>query len=298
MPRATAPCSPGIQGRHPRLTWLPVIIGLLVMYVPVYRDLAVRFWDHGNQIHEPIVLAVALYLAWRYRSAFSATSPARTYPLAGSLLLALGLISYIIGHSQHIPVFDVGSQLPVFLGVLLLTLGWPGIKALWFPVLFLAFMVPLPGFIVAAVTVPLKQHVSSFAEHILYAMHYPIARNGVVITIGAYQLVIANACAGMHSIFSLSAMGILYLFVMRHSRMLRNILDALCILPLAVLTNVIRVVILALITYYWGNEAGQGFLHSFAGIVLFTTAALGLILIDWGLGWFLPDRPLNVPKRA
>ena len=293
MSSVSIPSPAGAQAGKRWLIWLPVIIGLVVMYAPVYHDLATKFWERDDQVHGPIVLAVALYLAWEAKSAFAPSVPAKTYPLGGSLLLLLGLLSYIIGHSQHIPMFDVGSQIPVLLGVLLLTLGWPGVKAFWFPLLFLVFMVPLPGFVVDGATAPLKQHVSIMAEYMLYAMGYPIARNGVVLTIGPYQLLVADACAGLHSIFSLSAMGLLYLYLMRHSSMLRNILLILCIMPMAIITNVIRVVVLALITYYWGDEAGQGFLHGFAGIMLFVTAVLGLFLIDWILGWFMPDKPLE-----
>lgn len=296
MASTAAHSSPGIDRGHPRVIWLPVILGLIVMYAPVYRDLAFTSWAHAKQIHGPIVLAVAFYLAWRARSGFSPTGPVRTFPVAGTLLFVAGLLSYVIGRSQHIPMFDVGSQIPVFLGILLLTLGWQGIRTLWFPVLFLAFLVPLPGFIEAGATVPLKQHVSSMAETILYAMDYPIARNGVVLTIGAYQLLIANACSGLHSIISLGAMGFLYLYLMGHPTLLRNLVVGLCILPMAIVTNVVRVIILALVTYYWGIEAGQGFLHGFAGIILFATAILGLILIDGVLGRFLPDKPLNVPQ--
>lgn len=290
----TALASPDVQRQSSASLWLPIIIGLLVMYVPVYADWAINLWVNDKQIHGLVVFAVVLAILWRRRSAFTLAPPTRTYPFTGSLLLVLGLISYIIGRSQQIPMFEVGSQIPIFLGTLLLTLGWGGIKAFWFPAFFQAFMVPLPGFIEAAVTVPLKQQVSRMAEALLYVMHYPIARNGVIITIGQYQLLIANACSGLHSIVSLAAMGSLYLFLMRHSTALRNVLVALCIIPMAIITNVMRVITLALITYYWGAAAGQGFLHSFSGVMLFSTAVLGLYLIDSILGRYLPDLPKHV----
>jgi exosortase/archaeosortase family protein len=96
---------------------------------------------------------------------------------------------------------------------------------------------------------------------------------------------VADACAGLHTLFSLEAMGLLYLNVVRHSSLLRNIALAILIVPISFIANVIRVIVLALITYHFGDEAGQGFLHGFAGMVLFMTALMFIIATDSGLRW-------------
>jgi exosortase B len=158
--------------------------------------------------------------------------------------------------------------------------GWPALRALWFPILFVAFMVPLPGFFVDAVTGPLKQNVSAIAEQLLYAAGYPIARNGVVLTIGQYQLLVADACSGLNSMFSLSALGLLYMYLMHRASLLHNAIMLVSILPIAFAANIVRVVVLMLITYHFGDEAGQGFLHGAAGIVLLMVALIVFFLLD------------------
>jgi exosortase B len=188
-------------------------------------------------------------------------------------------------------LFEVGSQIPVLLGAFLIISGLPLVRALWFPLFFLLFMVPLPGFLVDAVTGPLKGYVSALTEQILYFAGYPIARNGVVLTIGQYQLLVADACSGLHSMFSLSAMGLLYLYLMQRTSLARNLILIASILPIAFAANVIRVMILVLVTYHFGDEAGQGFVHDFAGILLFVVGLLFLFLLDGVLGFFFPDRP-------
>jgi hypothetical protein len=70
-------------------------------------------------------------------------------------------------------------------------------------------MIPLPGIIVDAVTGPLKQWISVIVVELLYGVGYPIARNGVILTIGQYQMLVADACSGLHSMYSLSALGTL-----------------------------------------------------------------------------------------
>ena len=162
---------------------------------------------------------------------------------------------------------------------------------LWFALFFLVFMIPLPGFVVDAATGPLKQYISIIAEQVLYAAGYPIARSGVTLTVGPYQLLVADACSGLHSMFSLSAMGLLYLYLMQRTSVARNLIIMAAILPIAFVANVVRVMVLVLVTYHLGDEAGQGFLHGFAGIMLFIIGLLFLFVLDWVLGFIFPDRP-------
>ena len=277
--------------------WWPILLGLLVLYVPTYWMLAHDLWNTEDYAHGPIVLVVTLYLIWQQRTIFlrdaSNHKSTRVEVATGWVLLVFGLLTYAIGRSQDIIIMEVGSQVPVILGALLITLGMLSVRALWFALFFLVFMIPLPGFIVDAVTGPLKQHVSILAEDILYAVGYPIARSGVVLSIGQYQLLVADACSGLHSIFSLSAMGLLYLYLVAHKSPSRNLILILCIVPIAFLANVARVMLLVLVTYYFGNEAGQGFVHGFAGILLFVVGLLFLFAVDAVLGLIFPDKPAS-----
>ncbi|TXH72943.1 exosortase B [Thiobacillus sp.] len=278
----------------PLRTWWPVVLGLLVLYVPTYWMLAHGLWNSEEQAHGPIVLVVALFLIWQRRAVFSGDAgvlPTRAEVATGWALLAIGLLAYALGRSQDILLFEVGSQIPVILGALLITLGTRAARALWFALFFLIFMIPLPGFIVDAATGPLKQYISVIAEHVLYAAGYPIARSGVMLTVGPYQLLVADACSGLHSMFSLSAMGLLYLYLMQRTSITRNLIIMAAILPIAFAANVVRVMVLVLVTYHLGDEAGQGFLHGFAGIMLFVIGLLFLFVLDWLLGFIFPDRP-------
>lgn len=289
-----APRASALDALAPLKTWWPVLLGLLVLYVPTYWMLAHGLWNDEEQAHGPIVLVVALFLIWQRRDVFLAGAsapPTRGEAAAGWTLLVIGLLAYALGRSQDILLFEVGSQIPVMLGALLITLGTKAARALWFALFFLVFMIPLPGFIVDAATGPLKQYISIIAEQVLYAAGYPIARSGVTLTVGPYQLLVADACSGLHSMFSLSAMGLLYLYLMQRTSIARNLIIMAAILPIAFVANVVRVMVLVLITYHLGDEAGQGFLHGFAGIMLFIIGLLFLFVLDWVLGFIFPDRP-------
>ena len=288
-PRATL-----LDAMAPLKIWWPVVAGLLALYVPTYWMLAHGIWNSEEQAHGPIVLVVALFLIWQRRAIFTNSDgyqPKHVEVATGWVLLIVGLLAYALGRSLEILLLEVGSQIPVILGALLITQGVRAARALWFALFFLVFMIPLPSFIVDTATGPLKQYISIIAEHVLYVAGYPIARSGVMLTVGPYQLLVADACSGLHSMFSLSAMGLLYLYLMQRTSVTRNLIIMAAILPIAFVANVVRVMVLVLVTYHLGDEAGQGFLHGFAGIMLFIIGLLFLFVLDWVLGFIFPDRP-------
>jgi exosortase B len=264
--------------------WFPIAAGFVVLYVPTLFDLFRGLWSSEEQAHGPIVLGIAGWLFYRnwpvMRRACEGAAPS---PSAGWPLLLVGLVLYALGRSQGILLFEIGSAIWLFAASLLLVRGKRALKALWFPLFFMLFMIPLPGSVVDALTMPMKTTVSFIAEHLLSWVGYPIARIGVILQIGKYQLLVADACAGLHTILTLEALGLLYLNLVRHDSLFRNITLTLLIVPISIAANVIRVMALTLITFHFGDAAGQGFLHGFAGVILFGTALLLIIGIDSAL---------------
>ena len=281
---------------NPWLQWVPVGIGLCLLYVPTYVRLWNGVWQSEEQGHGPLILAVIAWLLWERRTAFVEGDP-RPQSALGWAVLLVGLLSYVVGRSQDILILEVGSHIAVIAGSILIVRGTKLLKTVWFPIVFFVFMVPLPGILVDALTGPLKRHVSEVAEHLLYLAGYPIARSGVTLTIGQYQLLVADACSGLHSLYSLLALGLLFLYLTRRSSWLQTAVIGLAILPIAFAANVVRVILLVLITYYFGDEVGQGFIHGFTGIVLFVAALILLFGIDAMLG-LVVRRGLPFRRRA
>lgn len=274
---------------------LLLAIGLLVMYVPTYITLDRTIWNVVGQGHGPVMLALMVWLAWQ-RWPDLVAMRSESAPMVGGASFLIGLLFYIVGHSQDILMFDVGSQIAVLGGLLLIYKGWAGLKKMWFPLFFLIFLIPLPSPLVDALTGPLKAAVSHVAEWLLYQAGYPIGRAGVTLTIGPYQLLVADACAGLNSIFALEAIGVFYMSVAQHQSKARNIALAITIIPISFVSNVIRVIALVLVTYYLGDEVGQGFVHDFAGILLFMVATALTIFVDSILGLFFKNPPKPVAE--
>jgi exosortase B len=263
---------------------------MVVLFGPTFYDLSNTIWRSEEHGHAPIVLAVVAWMLWQKRDALTA-SPSECATNAWPwVLLGFGCLLYVVGRSQSIIIFEIGSLIPILTSVLALQRGWSAVRIAAFPILFLVFIVPLPGPVLDALTGPLKQSVSLIAETGLHGLGYPIARSGVVLSIGQYQLLVADACSGLNSMFSLSALGLLYLHLLQHASRWRNALIVVSILPIAFVANIIRVMILVLVTYHFGEDAGQGVIHGAAGMVLFGIALSLFFGLDGALGLLLDRR--------
>ena len=274
-----------LHGRDLLLEWLPVVVGFAVLSVPSFYTLFTGIWMTEEQAHGPIILLLAFWLIWRQRERILAVAQFNRAPLFGWLLFVAGLLIYIVGRSQQILAFEIGSFVMLTAAILVLKLGMEALRVAWFPFFFMLFMIPLPSSVVSALTLPMKMAVSYVCEHILFWFGYPIARTGVILQIGQYQLLVADACAGLQTLLTLEALGLFYLNLVRHTSAIRNIGLAILIIPISFTANVMRVVTLTLVTYYFGDAAGQGFLHGFAGMVLFISALVLILSLDSLLQW-------------
>jgi exosortase B len=285
-----APVRPPVDPGFDAWPWRIAALGLLAMYAPTLHDLFHGIWATEQQGHGPIVLALGLWLMGRRWPSIRAL-PAAPRPLPGWPVLVFGLLLYLLGRSQDILMFEVGALVWLLAAVVLLLHGKAALWRLAFPLFFLLFMVPLPGLLVDALTQPMKLAVSWAAEAVMHGAGYPVSRSGVILQVGQYQLLVADACAGLQTLFTLEAMGLLYLNLVRHGSLARNVALALLIVPISFSANVLRVIALSLITYHFGDAAGQGFLHGFAGMVLFLAALLLIMLVDGLLRWAVARGP-------
>ncbi|MCU7891742.1 MAG: exosortase B [Candidatus Thiodiazotropha sp. (ex Ustalcina ferruginea)] len=257
----------------------PIYLGLMILYIPTFFSLNAGVWMEGRNAQGPLILAAVVWVLWRERNAFEEVE-AEPRPRVGWLVFSAGLLLYILGRSQSILFVEVGSQIPVIAGLLLLLKGAGLVQRLQFMLLFLVFLIPLPGMLIDRLTGPLKHQVSVIVDQLLYWFGYPIALSGVVLSIGPYQMLIADACSGLNSMYSLTVLGVLYIYVRWHVSRIQNVLLLLFVLPIAFIANIGRVIALLLITYHFGDEAGRGFLHDFAGMTEFVLALLVLMIVD------------------
>jgi len=292
---ASATAVPGLRPSQQPLLW--VALGLAALYLPSYWDAAHGLWQTDEFGHAPLILIIAGWLFWQVRHPV-ASAPVAPRQGSGWLLLALGLALYALGRTAGVSSVEFASQLFIAAALLLLLKGTQALRLAWFPVFYLVFMVPLPGTLIDAMTEPLKHWISIIVVDVLHLFGYPIGRTGVMITVGQYELLVADACSGLNSMFSLAALGALFIHIMGRKSRLHTALLVLSIVPIAFAANIVRVISLVLITYHFGDAAGQGFLHGAAGIVLMLVALAAFFVLDWVLARWLTDRQAPGIVRA
>jgi exosortase len=260
--------------------WLPLAVGLLLMAVPTIVSMAEQTWTLESGAHGPIVLATGLWLLHYdgLRLVDARQEDAKWGPAL--MLLALSLPVYVFGRAfDFISVEFVGLYL-TFLALLLRLFG---LGRLWrhaFPLFYLALAVPPPGWLIAHLTAPLQALVSGVAGDAASLLGYPVARQGVLLFVGPYQLLVEEACAGLNSIFGLGAISLLYIFLLHRASWRYSLLLLAAVLPIAILVNIIRILALIAITWRFGDATAQGFLHATTGLALFALALLLIFALD------------------
>lgn len=273
---ATAtPASPILKlGPH-----LPLLLGFAALAIPTVVTLGEQVWSRESGAHGPIVLGTGLWLVWRKLPEMrSMAKPGAWWLTALALLVSLPL--YVFGRAFDFISLEVAGLYGVAMAALHAHFGLRAMLKHWFPLFYLGFLVPPPGWFIDSITAPLKLFVSYVTTHGLQALGIPVFREGVTLMVAQYQLLVEDACSGMNSITGLVAISLFYIYLLRNASWRYSLLLVALVIPIAVIANIIRVATLVLLTYFFGDAVAQGFLHMAAGLLLFTSALLLVFLVD------------------
>jgi exosortase len=261
-----------------RSSW-PLLLGFAALAIPSAISLGAHEWTRDFGAHEPIVLLASVWLIWRQRaSVLEAARPGRWLPTA--LGLAVGLPAYVFGRAFDYPTLEGFGLWAAGVALTYACFGHRVLLRLWFPLLCMGLAIPPPRAVMDAATGPLKELVSALATSGLKAAGLPVARQGVIIFVAQYELLVEDACSGMNSLLGLTALSLLYGYLARGSSVVNSIFMACLAIPVAIAANVARVSLLVGITYLFGDALAQSFLHYAAGIFLFLSALVIVFVID------------------
>jgi exosortase len=279
------------------LAWL-LVAGI---YSPLFYRLYFKtdqYWSEDYS-HAFFILPIALWLLWRKRKGLlQAAGEQRDEPYkraSGLFILIVGTLMCIVGWRQDIYFVYQASMVPVILGLTIFLYGTRMVRITAFPILYLLFIVPPPAPVLDAITLPMRHGASVATELILNLFNYPIKREGLLITMGYHDIYMAPACSGFRSLVTMFALVLVYVHLIKGGLAKKLILVAF-ITPLSILGNLVRILTLCLITFYFGDEAGQGFFHNFSGIVIFTITISGLMGIEALVSRLLPEEQAGVAE--
>jgi exosortase len=283
-PEATA-LSASATAQHARSALRPVwvlTLGFAALAIPTAFNLAGQVWTHEDGEQGPIILATGAWILWRQTPELLSIGKRGATWLTATLI-GLALPLYVVGRVLDFITLEAGAVYVVGLAMLQAKFGSRALARNWFPLLYLTFAIPPPSFVIDRLTAPLKHFVAMVSTHALAFAGLPVSRQGVTIMIAQYQLLVEDACSGMNSLLGLSAISLLYIYLMRRASILYSLLLAACVIPIAILANIVRIMLLILITYAFGDEVGQSFIHYAAGLVLFATALMLVFALDTAL---------------
>jgi exosortase len=285
---------PALAPNSLHLPSVVLALGVLAIFIPTMYSVATSEWTSEQGGHGPIVVATGGWLLWRELGrSRPKMCPGRLS--LGLMVLVPMLAVFVLARITGILEVEAFAMYFVLLAAAYLLFGGALLRAIWFPLVYLALALPPPDSVVAAVTQPIKIAISQWAVALLHWIGYPIAGSGVTIEIAQYQLLVAAACAGLNSIISLSAICIFYSYLRHRSDPMSFVVIAIAVIPIATFSNFVRVLVLILITYYFGEAAAQGFLHDFAGLTMFAVALVTVFGID---SLFTRLRELRRSKEA
>ena len=275
-----------------RLSLLPLPLGLAAALVVVLGwaywliipGLVAQWWNEPEYSHALLIPFVSGYLAWSKRDELAQVVPRPGY--WGLALMALALVVYITGKVGADLFLQRFSLVLMIAGGVLYIGGATVLRLLLFPVAFLVLMIPLPGIVFNSIAFPLQLFAAQVSSVALEAVGVPVFREGNVMHLAAASLDVEEACSGIRSLLSLTALGVLYGHL-AFSNWTPRILLLVMVVPIAIAANVLRVFAVGLLAHYVSLDTALGVFHAAGGWSVFMIAAallFGVSRLMWTLG--------------
>lgn len=258
-----------------KLTTLAILT--LIAYIPTLIWMYERWVEHDTYYsHGFLVPFISLFLIWLKRETLSKTEikPASI----GWLFFLSGMLAHLLSALVRVYFTSGFSLLVVLIGLVLLFFGKKSLRQVLFPICFLVFMIPAPLVTIANTSFRLKIFAAQVSTKILHMLGVPAIREGSIIRTIHSQMVVEDPCSGIRSLIALIALGTLMAYLSNISKTKKVILF-LSSIPIAIATNIIRIVALSLASEMYGSKFAMGWFHNTMGILVFVFAFFGLSLV-------------------
>jgi len=268
-------------------------------WFPGWHRLNISFYEQITRTqsyytHAPLVPVVSLiifFLLVRYT-----TMPTFPRRLIGFAVLICAVFFHLIASFARVNFISGFAFIGVLAGLVLFLWGSTALRRLWFPLLFLVFMVPLPEVSIAQLNFRLKMLASDWGVALANLIGIIVERSGNQVFLeNDKTMVIANVCNGLRTLISVMAFGALYAYVCRLRGSWRIFLFAMSV-PVAVVSNALRIVSLILVADIWSVEVATGWYHDFSGLMILVMSFLLLFGLERLLLWLytLLGKPMKI----
>lgn len=269
------------EKRVPWGVWTGVLSALLLLlYGPILKQLVANWWSNPNYGHGFLIPFFSGYVLWSQRHRFAKVS---LKPTNFGLLVMLGAVGLLLLGSLAAELFTTRFSLLILIaGMVLFLAGWGILKVVSFPLSLLVLAIPLPAIIFNQITFPLQLLASRLATTCLQFVNVPVLREGNLIILPNYTLEVVDACSGIRSLMTLITLAVAYGYLVEKKHWIRWLL-LIIMVPIAIISNAIRIFGTGLLTYHFGPRMAEGFFHEFSGWMIFVAALLLMFVCHWAL---------------
>lgn len=254
-----------------------VFLAIILLYFPFLQTLLTDWERNDDYSHGYFVPVIIGYMI------FSLRKDLRQIPLrpniGGLILILCGLMMLLaakIGAEFFLQRF---SLILVLLGVVNFLCGSGYLNKLAVPILYLIFMIPMPAIIWNTISFPMQLFGSFLTEKVIYLIGIPVYREGNVLHLAETTLEVVAACSGLRSLVIMFALSSLLVWMSELTPGRKWILFFTAA-PVAIIANIIRLTVTAILASEYGSEIAHGFLHDFSGLVTFVVGLLILLLVN------------------
>jgi len=267
------------------------VVALIFASMDAMKEM-LRFWETREEYsHGYLIPVIAAFLIWQKSDILRSRVFSGSW--LGVLLVLVGITFIYIGSLTTIAVIGQYGFLIAFVGLVLSYVGWNGLKPILIPLLFLAFMIPFPGFFLNNLSSQLQLISSEIGVAVIRAFDISVYLEGNVIDLGNYKLQVVEACSGLNYLFPLMSLAFITAYFFKAPFWQRAVIF-LSSMPITVFMNSFRIGVIGVLVEYGGVEQAEGFLHDFEGWIIFM-ACMALLFIEmWIFVLFSKEkRPLT-----
>ena len=300
-----------------------ILLALVFLYWTMLLKLGRDWWNDENYSHGLLIPFVIAYILWTQRERVT-RYVSRPNALWGSMGIMLGLFGLWAG-TAGAELFVQRTSLVVMLaGIVVYFGGLTLLRLALVPLSLIMLAIPIPAIVLNKIAFPLQLLASRCAVSAIAAFNIPVLRQGNVIELmplGATQpkrLEVVEACSGIRSLMTLVTLAVVFAYFtypregnsdphgggdgpgarpLKSFAVWRSIVIVLSAVPIAILTNVLRVSGTGVLARFYGSKVADGFFHSFSGWVMYVVAFLMLFAVGWSLDRFGPARVAETSRR-
>src|SRR5438132_932797 len=294
---------------------LAIAAALVFVYFMVLVKLGHDWWSDENYSHGLLIPFIIGFIIWQERKRFARQQIRRAVSI-GALLIGFSLLSLWAGTAGAELFVQRASLVVMLSGIAIYFFGFRIMRAVAVPLLLLALAIPIPQIIFNRIAFPLQLFASKCAVSAMSLFEIPVLRQGNVIELmplGAKEpkrLAVVEACSGIRSLMTLVTLAVVYAYFTRPKSQTnfslsspdksrpqksdklkfvgqftfwRPIILVAAAVPIAILTNAVRVSGTGVLAHYYGTKVADGFFHSFSGWVIYIAAAALLFATGWAI---------------